>query len=216
MLEILRLVPAWRPLTHEKLNPGTPTGDTFKLQGVTITESDWAVICHESAHVVLAHRLGLLVKWVDLTWQDGGLNGYTFIVEGRKLSDYLVCLLAGETAEVECLGRQILGRTHAGSDRELLYRLVVRHGSAGEQAHFVAKQQVRRMVRQHRGVILEVAHGLLELVGQAQGADVTVETDDLSRMMGDDVAILKLAANDDQTRLLAATDVVSLKRAMNG
>jgi hypothetical protein len=165
---------------------------------------------------VVANRLGLLVKWVDLTWQDGGLSGYTFIVEGRKLSDYLACLLAGEFSEIEFFGRHVLPRHHAGSDRETLYRCVVHHGRAGEMAHVVAKQTAPRLVRVHRGAILSLANGLLELVGQAQGADVTVEADDLTRMMGDDVAILKLATNDDQTRLLAATDVVSLKRAMNG
>jgi hypothetical protein len=184
---------------------------------VTITESDWAVICDEASHIVVANRLGLLTKWVDLTWQqDGGLNGYTFIVEGPRLSSYMAVLLAGEVGRSEILGRQILGWTYAGSDRETLYRLVVRHGSAGEQALVVARQTCPRLVRAHAGAIRQLANDLLALVAQAQGEDVTVEADDLSRMMGEDVAILKLAANDDQTRLLAATDVVSLKRAMNG
>lgn len=184
---------------------------------MTITESDWAVICHEAGHIVLAHRLGLLTKWVDLTWQDGGLNGYTFIVEGRKLSAYMTVLLAGEVSEVEVLGRQVLGRTHAGSDRETLYRCVVRHGSAGEQALVVARQQAPRMVRQHRAAILQLSHDLLAIVAQAQGADVTVEGQQLAGLLdADGSAILRLAPGDDQTRLLAATDVVSLKRAMNG
>lgn len=203
--------------TNWGVESGDADGRRPDNEGVFITESDFAVCVDEASHIVLANRLGLQVKWVDLTWQDGGLNGYTFIVEGPKLASYLTVLLAGEVGQTEIFGRQILGRTYAGSDRETLYRFVVRHGSAGEQALVVARQTCPRLVRAHAGAIRQLANDLLVRVAQAQGDDVTVEGEELARLLGgDDVAILKLAPGDDQTRLLAATDVATLKRAMNG
>jgi hypothetical protein len=192
--------------------------DTHRSQNghVTITDQDAAVVLHESAHCVVASRLGLHVARIELVWENGALNGYSHIRQGSKLADWLTVRLAGEVAEVEVFGEFKLSRHHQGSDREGLYLDVVKAGRAGEQALFVARQKVARAVHVHRGSIIQMAHDLLALVAQAQGSDVTVEADDLSRMMGDDVAVLRLAANDDQTRLLAATDVASLKRAMNG
>jgi hypothetical protein len=163
---------------------------------VTITDQDAAVVLHESAHCVVASRLGLAVKRIELVWENGALNGYSHIREGAKLADWLTVRLAGETVETEVFGEFKLSRHHAGSDREGLYREVVHAGSMGEQALFVARQKVVRLVHVHRGAILQLSHSLLALVDHAQGADVTVEGDELARLLDvDGSAILRLAAN---------------------
>jgi hypothetical protein len=163
---------------------------------MTITDQDAAVVLHESAHCVVASRLGLAVKRIELVWENGALNGYSHIREGTKLADWLTVRLAGETVEVEVFGGFVLQRHHQGSDREGLYRDVVHAGRMGEQALFVARQKVVRLVHVHRGAILQLSHDLLALVHQAQGADVTVEGQQLVGLLGgDQVAVLRLAAN---------------------
>lgn len=173
---------------------------------VTINPFDWAVIVHEAAHLTIgASRLGLEARRVEFVWENGvwedgdvfttdGLNGYSRIIEGPKLTSWLVMLLAGETAERAIFGRHMLPRHHPGSDRERLYDAVVRAGRMGQQALFVARQQAPRLVHVHRGAILQLAHDLGTLVDRAQGADVCVEGDELGRLLGPDVAILRRAA----------------------
>jgi hypothetical protein len=178
--------------------PESSDGHTHRTDNerVTIDPFDWAVVIHEASHCVIGNRLGLLVKRVEFVWENGALNGYSHIREGSKLTDWLVTLLAGETAETEIFGKQVLPRMHARSDREQLYLAVVRAGRMGDQALFVARQQAPRMVRVHRGAILQLSHDLLALVHHAQGQDVSVEGDELARLLGGpDVAILRLAAN---------------------
>ena len=160
-----------------------------------MTESDYAVCIHESAHVVLASKLGLVTRKLELNWENGWLFGYTSIIEGPRLSNYLTVLLSGEVAETEIFGKFMLPRHHAGSDREQLFRAVVHAGRAGEQAHVVAKQTAPRLVRVHKPLIVGLAHDLMAIVAQAQGQDVTVEGDELARLLGDDVAVLRLAMN---------------------
>lgn len=156
----------------------------------------WPVVVHEAAHCVIANRLGQLVKRIEIRYEGGTVNGYSHVREGSKLGDWLVTLLAGEVAEVQFFGKQVLPRVHARSDREQLYQAVVRAGLMGEQALFVARQQVVKLVRVHRGAIIQASHGLLALVDQAQGEDVSVEGDELVRLLGGDhVGILRLAAN---------------------
>lgn len=168
---------------------------------MTIAIEDWAVIVEEAAHLTIAARLGLDVRRVDLTW-DGGLSGASDVKEGTRLTnwsapsvvltDWLTVLLAGEISAVEFFGRQMLPRVYAGSDRERLYRAVVHAGRLGEQCLFVARSRCPKLVHVHRGAILQLAHDLLARVHQAQGADVTVEGDELVRLLGDDVAVLRL------------------------
>jgi hypothetical protein len=161
---------------------------------VTITDQDAAVVLHESAHCVVASRLGLAVKRIELVWENGSLNGYSHIRQGSKLADWLTVRLAGETVEVEVFGEFKLSRHHQGSDREGLYLDVVRAGKAGDQALFVARQKVVRAVHVHRGSIIQLAHDLLAIVAQAQGADVMVEGNELTRLLDvDGSAILRLA-----------------------
>ena len=172
-------------------------GDAHKLHddndAVTETIDGWPFLIHEAAHCLIGHRLNLKVKRIEICYEEGG---YSFIEEGSNLTRWLTMLLSGERAEVEFFGRQMLPRMHARSDRERLYQAVVKAGRMGEQALFVARQQAPKLVRIHRGPILQLSHDLLALVHQAQGADVVVEGDELVRLLGGpDVAILRLAAN---------------------
>jgi hypothetical protein len=168
------------------------------MESVTIDPIVWPLVVHESAHCVVASRLGLVVQRVEIC-ADGGASD---VKEGTRLTnwsapsvvltDWLTCLLSGEVAEVEFFGKMMLPRVHAGSDRERLYRAVVHAGRLGEQCLFVARQRCPKLVHAHRGQILQLAHDLLARVHQAQGADVTVEADELVRLLGDDVAVLRL------------------------
>jgi hypothetical protein len=161
---------------------------------VTIDPDLMAIAIHEAAHLTIASRLGLDVRKVEIRFENGVPNGYSSIIEASKLTDWLTVLLAGETAEVEVFGRQMLPRVHARSDREELYRCVVRAGRMGEQCLIMARQKVVKLVHIHRPAIIGLGYDLLARVDHAQGADVTVEGDDLVRMLGGpDVAILRLA-----------------------
>jgi hypothetical protein len=156
---------------------------------------DWAVIVHEAAHLTIGARLGLDVHKVGFIWEDEGLNGYSHIAEGSRLSNWLTVLLAGEIAEVEFFGKQVLPRVHVGSDRERLYRAVTRAGRMGEQAHLVAKQQCPRLVHTHRASVLQLSHDLLALVHDAQGQSVLVKGPQLAALLDvDGSAILRRTA----------------------
>ncbi len=142
----------------------------------------WAVFIHESGHLIVGARIGLPVNSVEIR-EEGGHSDIKFS-QGR-LGDYLVTLLAGETAEVEIFGCQMLPRVHAGSDRERLYLAVAR-------ALFVARQKVKRMVGQHRGAIVRLA---TELLAIATDEGVMVEGPRLADLLDvDGSAILRRAA----------------------
>lgn len=149
----------------------------------------WPVAVHEAAHLVAGWMLGLEIRGVEIH-DEGGHSHITF--SRGRLRDYLVTLLAGEVAEEEVFGRQVLPRVHAGSDRERLYLAVARAGPAGQQELFVARQKVKKLVHTHRGAIIRLA---TELLAIATDAGLVMDGERLAGLLdADGSAILRRAA----------------------
>jgi hypothetical protein len=153
----------------------------------------WPILVHESAHVTIANRLGLFVKRVEVTIDGEQVDGFSFIdYDSARLSNYLTVLLAGETAEEEVFGCQVLPRVHARSDRERLHQAVAKAGPLGQQELFVARQKAKKLVRMHRGAIIRLA---TELLAIATDAGMMVEGPQLAGLLDvDGSAILRRAA----------------------
>jgi hypothetical protein len=153
---------------------------------------------HEASHLVIAHRIGMKVKKLEVL-ADGGYSHHDH--EHARLVDYLTMLLAGETAEVEVFGCQVLPRTHPGSDRERLYLAVAKAGAIGQQELFVARQKVVRLVRTHRATIIGLASQIMDIVHRDTAArpwadlDVSIENDHLAGLLDvDGAGVLRRAA----------------------
>jgi hypothetical protein len=175
--------------------PESGDGDRWRTDnmGAVIYDPNlWPIFVHESAHVLCAHRLGLVVKRIEVTIADGSTFVDFVNYDHASLSNYFTVLLAGETAEVEVFGRHVLPRVHAGSDRERLYRLVAKAGPLGQQELFIARQKVKRLVRTHRGAIVRLAS---ELLATATADGVVVEGPRLAALLDvDGAGILHRAA----------------------
>lgn len=151
------------------------------------------VLTHESGHLIAAHRIGLLVKKIEITVEGERVDGYSHIdLDGGRLVDQLAVLLAGEETEQQVFGRHVLPRVHANSDRSRLYLEVVRAGPQGQQALVIARQKIAKLVRVHRRSIIRLANELLAL---ATDAGVAVEGQQLDELLdADGSAILRRAA----------------------
>ena len=149
----------------------------------------WPVLVHESGHLLIAHRLGMEVKKLEVL-SDGGYSHINF--DNARLVDELTVLLSGETVEVEIFGCQVLPRIHVGTtDRERLYLAVAKAGPIGQQELFVARQKAKKLVRMHRGTIIRLA---TELLAIATDEGVMVDGPRLADLLdADGSAILRRA-----------------------
>jgi ATP-dependent Zn protease len=168
--------------------------DVFERPDVAVLR---ALAVHESGHLVIASRLGMHVRKVELAGTDAGLDGYSHVDHSRaRLVDWIAVLLSGQVAEQFIIGAQAATRPHLNSDAERI-ALAMAQASPGQRA--MAEQKAWSMVRSHSRPISGLAAALVDRIvttcDVSQVFEISVGGGELVELLGGSavVAILRSA-----------------------